>query len=159
MNMNKGQAKLRKAWKSVWEKPMKYLNLILVFVVVSAFAVFPVWSQREEVQEGIMDLKSKEFVQHQRPPVRFDHYLHETILRCRVCHHDFNVFSNRNEGKGSKCATCHKLKPNKDIPVPLLTAFHKLCKGCHENYAKWDRSTGPVMCGICHTKKLARSGN
>ncbi|MBW2198402.1 MAG: cytochrome c3 family protein, partial [Deltaproteobacteria bacterium] len=68
----------------------------------------------------------------------------------RMCHHDFNVFNNRNEGKGSKCATCHKKRLTKEIPIPLLTAFHKKCIGCHENYIRWDRKSGPLMCGFCH---------
>ena len=129
---------------------LKHLQLILVLVVVGILTAPHAWSQDEKVQEGIMDLKSKGFSRHYQPPVKFDHYLHETILRCRMCHHDFNVFSNRNFGKGSKCSTCHKEKLNKDIPVPLLTAYHQLCRGCHDNYLNWGRRSGPVMCGVCH---------
>ena len=122
---------------------------IIALIFVGALTVSLAWSQ-EEVQEGIMDLKSKGFKKHFQPPVKFDHYLHETILRCRVCHHDFNVFSDKNFGKGSKCSTCHKEKLNKDIPVPLLMAFHQKCRGCHENYLIWGRRSGPIMCGVCH---------
>lgn len=129
---------------------IKYLGLVLVLVVIGTLASPQAWSKEEKVQEGIMDLKSRGFSRHYQPQVRFDHYLHETLLRCRMCHHDFNVFSNRNEGKGSKCSTCHKEKLNKDLPVPLLTAFHQLCRGCHDNYINWGRRTGPVMCGTCH---------
>lgn len=129
---------------------MKQLHLIVAVVFIGILVTWPAWSQEEEVQEGIMELKSRGFSQYFQPPVRFDHYLHETLLRCRVCHHDFNVFSDRNFGEGSKCATCHKEKLKKDIPVPLLMAYHKQCIGCHENYLKWGRRSGPVMCGICH---------
>ena len=129
---------------------LKRLHLIMALAFVGVLCTSPVWSQEQEGQEGIMDLKSKGFSQHYQPSVKFDHYLHETLLRCRVCHHDFNVLSNRNFGKGSKCASCHKEKLKKDIPVPLLTAYHKKCRGCHENYLKWGRRSGPVMCGICH---------
>ena len=129
---------------------IRHLHLILVLVVVGILTAPHAWPQEEKVQEGIMDLKSQGFSRHYQPPVRFDHYLHETILRCRMCHHDFNVFSNRNFGKGSKCSTCHKEKLNQDIPVPLLTAFHQLCRGCHDNYLNWGRRSGPVMCGVCH---------
>lgn len=129
---------------------MKHRHLILAFIIVVVLAASSAWSQKEETQEGIMDLKSKGFSKHFQPKVRFDHYLHETILRCRVCHHDFNVFSDRNFGKGSKCSTCHKEKLNKDIPVPLLMAFHQKCRGCHENYLIWGRRSGPIMCGVCH---------
>jgi len=129
---------------------MKHLHLIMALVFACVFAASLAWSQEEDVQEGVMDLKSRGFSKHFQPPVKFDHYIHETQLRCRVCHHDFNVFSNRNFGKGSKCSGCHKEQLNKDIPVPLLMAYHQLCRGCHENYLKWGRRSGPVMCGICH---------
>jgi len=129
---------------------LKHLQLILVFTAVCILTAPQAWSQEEKIQEGIMDLKSKGFGRHYQPPVRFDHYLHETILRCRMCHHDFNVFSDRNFGKGSKCSTCHKQKLDKEIPVPLLTAYHQLCRGCHDNYLNWGRRSGPVMCGVCH---------
>ena len=129
---------------------MKHRHLIFSLVLGILLATSLAWSQEEKVQEGIMDLKSRAFGKLHRQPVRFDHYLHENILRCRVCHHDFIVFSNRNEGKGSKCASCHKKQLNKDIPVPLLMAFHKNCIGCHENNISWGRKSGPVMCGECH---------
>ncbi len=128
---------------------MRHWYIVMALVFVGVLTASLTWSQ-EEPQEGIMDLKSKGFSKHYQPQVRFDHYLHETILRCRMCHHDFNVFNNRNFGKGSKCSTCHKEKLNKDLPVPLLMAFHQLCRGCHENYLQWGRRSGPVMCGICH---------
>jgi hypothetical protein len=129
---------------------MKYRYIIFSLILSAFIATSMAWSQDKKVQEGIMNLKSKEFGKHHEHPVRFDHYLHEVILRCRVCHHDFNVFSNRNEGKGSKCATCHKKRLTKEIPIPLLTAFHKKCIGCHENYINWGRKSGPIMCGFCH---------
>ena len=128
---------------------MKYGYVVLVLIIVGTLITSLAWSE-EKVEQGIMNLKSLGFKRPHQPPVRFDHYLHENILRCRMCHHDFNVFSNRNFGKGSKCSTCHKEKLNKEIPVPLLMAYHKMCIGCHENYLDWGRRSGPVMCGICH---------
>jgi hypothetical protein len=130
-------------------KLVKYGCVLIALFVAGILAASMAWSQ-EEVEQGIMDLKSLGFKKHFQPPVKFDHYLHETLIRCRVCHHDFNVFSNRNFGKGSKCSTCHKEKLNKEIPVPLLMAYHQMCRGCHENYLKWGRRSGPVMCGVCH---------
>ena len=126
-----------------------YGCVLIALFIAGNLAVSMAWSQ-EEVEQGIMNLKSLGFKKHFQPPVRFDHYLHETLIRCRACHHDFNVFSNRNFGKGSKCSTCHKEKLNKEIPVPLLMAYHQMCRGCHENYLKWGRRSGPVMCGVCH---------
>jgi len=129
---------------------MKHRYLIFSFILAAVLATSLAWSQDKKVEEGIMNLKSQEFGKRHEHSVRFDHYLHETILRCRMCHHDFNVFSNRNEGKGSKCATCHKKQLTSEIPIPLLTAFHKKCIGCHENYINWSRKSGPIMCGFCH---------
>jgi len=129
---------------------MKHRYLIFSFILAAVLATSLAWSQDKKVEEGIMNLKSQEFGKRHEHSVRFDHYLHETILRCRMCHHDFNVFSNRNEGKGSKCATCHKKQLTNEIPIPLLTAFHKKCIGCHENYINWSRKSGPIMCGFCH---------
>ena len=129
---------------------MKYQYVIFSLFFAVILAVPAARSQDKKVQEGIMNLKSKEFGKRHEHSVRFDHYLHENIIRCRVCHHDFNVFSNRNEGKGSKCATCHKKQLTNEIPIPLLTAFHKKCIGCHENYINWGRKSGPIMCGFCH---------
>ena len=128
---------------------MKYGCVLMALFFAGILVASMAWSQ-EEVEQGIMDLKSLGFKKHFQPPVRFDHYLHETLIRCRACHHDFNVFSNRNFGKGSKCSSCHKEKLNKDIPVPLLMAYHQMCRGCHENYLQWGRRSGPVMCGVCH---------
>ncbi len=129
---------------------MKYRYVIFSLFLAVILSASAAWSQDKKADEGIMNLKSKEFGNRHEHSVRFDHYLHETILRCRVCHHDFNVFNNRNEGKGSKCATCHKKRLTEEIPVPLLTAFHKKCIGCHENYINWGRKSGPIMCGYCH---------
>lgn len=129
---------------------MKHRPFIFFLILGVVLATSVAWSQEEKVEEGIMDLKSREFGKLHEHSVRFDHYLHETIIRCRVCHHDFNVFSDRNQGKGSKCSSCHKKRLTKEIPIPLLVAFHKKCIGCHENYIVWGRKSGPVMCGFCH---------
>lgn len=135
--------------RSLEARLMRYGCVLMVLFFAGILAASMAWSQ-EAVEQGIMNLKSLGFKKHHQPSVRFDHYLHETLIRCRVCHHDFNVFSNRNFGKGSKCSTCHKEKLNKEIPVPLLMAYHQMCIGCHDNYLKWGRRSGPVMCGVCH---------
>lgn len=125
---------------------MKHLHITSSLVVVLVLSAVQAWSQ----DEGIMVIKSKEFSSRQESLVRFDHYLHESIFQCLVCHHDFRVFSNRNEGKGSKCSGCHKRESSEDIPVPLLEAFHGSCITCHEKYSDRGRSAGPVECGDCH---------
>ena len=53
---------------------MKHRHLILAFIIVVVLAASSAWSQKEETQEGIMDLKSKGFSKHFQPKVRFDHY-------------------------------------------------------------------------------------
>ncbi|MGB6011399.1 MAG: hypothetical protein WBI57_09055, partial [Desulfobacterales bacterium] len=74
---------------------MKHRYLVFSLILAAVLATSLAWSQEQKVDEGIMNLKSKEFGKHHERSVRFDHYLHETILRCRMCHHDFNVFNNR----------------------------------------------------------------
>lgn len=130
---------------------MKHLYFVSVLAISAALFMTQAWSQNEG--EGIMILKSREFGQHEEQLVRFDHYLHENTFRCLVCHHDFRIYSNRNEGKGSKCSGCHKHEPSKEIPVPLLEAFHGSCIECHEKYMDWGRSSGPVGCDDCHLKQ------
>lgn len=132
------------------EMRMKFLYIFFSLIIAVFLATSTAWSQDTKANAGIMNLKSREFGRRHEHSVRFDHYLHETAIRCRVCHHDFNIFSNRNEGKGSKCSGCHKKQMTKEIPIPLLTAFHKKCIGCHENYIRWGRKSGPIMCGFCH---------
>ena len=129
---------------------MNHRGFFCILVLVFFLATPAAWSQDATSLGEIMDLKSKEFGKHHEAFVRFNHYLHEVSINCRVCHHDFNVFTNRNEGKGSKCSGCHKKQLSQDIPIPLLTAFHKKCIGCHENYIAWGRKSGPMMCGQCH---------
>jgi len=80
---------------------MKHRYLVFSLILAAVLATSFAWSQEQKVDEGIMNLKSKEFGKHHERSVRFDHYLHETILRCRMCHHDFNVFNNRNEAMSS----------------------------------------------------------
>ncbi|MGA7145445.1 MAG: cytochrome c3 family protein [Desulfobacterales bacterium] len=132
------------------EMRMKFLYIFFSLIIAVFLATSTAWSQDTKANAGIMNLKSREFGRRHEHSVRFDHYLHETAIRCRVCHHDFNIFSNRNDGKGSKCSGCHKKQMTKEIPIPLLTAFHKKCIGCHENYIRWGRKSGPIMCGFCH---------
>ena len=62
----------------------KHLRLIMAVVFVVVITASLARSQEEEALEGIMDLKSKGFSQHHQPSVKFDHYLHETILRCSL---------------------------------------------------------------------------
>ncbi len=132
---------------------MKRLILVLIVVLLAALAGSLAWSGDEGAgDEGVMILQSREFGEHQRPPVRFDHYLHEQSIRCRSCHHDFFVFDDHNDGKGSKCSKCHKKAAVEEVPVSLNMAFHKRCKGCHQNYLEWEWDTGPITCGQCHVR-------
>ena len=130
---------------------MRRLHFISVWVIIVALAPTHAWPQNEN--EGIMVLKSREFVTHEEPLVRFDHYFHENFIQCLVCHHDFKVFSNRNEKIGTKCSSCHKREPNEDIPVPLLEAFHGNCIDCHQKHLDRGQSSGPVDCGDCHLEE------
>ena len=131
---------------------MRRIVVISMFVVLFTLAASAVFSAgwRKSGEAGTMVLKSSEFVTSKRPAVKFDHIMHEEQINCQVCHHDFKVFQDHNNGKGSKCESCHTLEGADDIPVPLRLAFHKNCRGCHQKWHMWGRKSGPFTCAGCH---------
>lgn len=138
---------------------MKKTILIIVLVLTAASLATATWSQcppeKPPEEEGVMLLRSKAFPQHLRAAVVFDHFVHESIVRCRVCHHDFNNFDDRSKGKGSKCSTCHKAEGTEDLPVTLLDAMHGNCRGCHQRAFQREADYGPLMCAGCHCEEKA----
>jgi hypothetical protein len=83
------------------------------------------------------------FSNHKRPKVAFDHSAHEALADCNACHHLYEdgVLSDY-DSAGTECSECHEVGQG---PVPLVIAYHRQCKGCHE-----DEKAGPVTCAQCH---------
>lgn len=112
---------------------------LLLMVIASAYA-----------QEEIITLNSPELETHKRAPVRFAHEQHAENIDCSACHHDYDVYGvNTSEEDGQRCAECHT-RTAQSNPIPLMRAFHRQCKGCHQKLTDKGEASGPLMCGQCH---------
>lgn len=68
--------------------------------------------------------------------VTFPHHAHQAkVADCTTCHH--------NGVDAGTCTSCHGVKP--EAPK-AKDAFHKQCKGCHQEQG------GPTSCKDCHKK-------
>ena len=126
---------------------MKSIALIALCLVVGmAFVSTPAWSQDE-----MTVVENSAFINPQRPPSVFEHDLHnETagIDDCAACHHvyeDGQLVADESS-EDQRCSECHDLDEIDGQPG-LMQAFHRNCKGCHD-----EEGSGPVMCGECHIK-------
>lgn len=79
--------------------------------------------------------------------VTFSHEGHAKDIKCEKCHHTM--------GKGEEdlaCRACHKAEAQGKV-LSAKDAFHKSCKGCHEDRVKADASSkAPTKCKDCHKK-------
>jgi len=105
-------------------------------------------------QQDVTQVDDTAFTTKMRPPVSFLHDQHNEkakIDQCNVCHHvyEHGTKSESTSSEGTKCSECHKM-PAGD-PMPLIAAYHNLCKGCHMK-----TKTGPVMCAECHAKEMKK---
>ena len=86
--------------------------------------------------------------------VTFTHKKHnvEYKIDCydSKCHHTWD--KDKNQKSGDLCRDCHKEKAEGNTPSKK-DAFHKSCKGCHEDRKKEGKPTGPTACKECHKKK------
>lgn len=129
---------------------MKKGGLILLSgIMLILLSCFWVYSQEDmEVIDNSVFEKPCKF------PSVFNHDLHIELMdgdECNICHHVYNN-GNLVEDESSEdqsCSECHPCEPS-DNSLSLRKAFHKRCKGCHEESA-----SGPVMCGQCHLKHTA----
>ena len=81
--------------------------------------------------------------------VTFPHKKHAETLKldCTKCHHTWKT----GETSGKLCLECHKAKAEEKTPA-AKDAFHKDCKGCHDDAKKANKPTGPTGCTQCHVK-------
>jgi hypothetical protein len=83
--------------------------------------------------------------------VKFTHKKHAETLKieCVKCHHEMK---DKKPGEAVKgCKACHKAKAEGKA-VSSKDAYHKDCKGCHEEAKKANKPTGPTGCTTCHVK-------
>jgi hypothetical protein len=76
--------------------------------------------------------------------VTFNHKKHVELVNgdCVKCHHTWK----KGETTGKLCVDCHKAKAEGKT-LSVKDAFHKDCKGCHQELKK-----GPTGCTQCHVK-------
>ncbi len=82
--------------------------------------------------------------------VTFTHKKHAEIVKndCVKCHHTWK----KGDTSGKLCLECHKDKAEGKT-LSAKDAFHKDCKGCHdENAKKAVKPSGPTGCTQCHVK-------
>jgi len=81
--------------------------------------------------------------------VTFAHKKHSETLKidCLKCHHTWK----QGETSGKKCLECHKASAEGNTPA-RKDAFHKDCKGCHDELKKAGKPAGPTGCTQCHVK-------
>ncbi len=77
--------------------------------------------------------------------VKFTHKNHveKVKLECKKCHHT---------GDYKPCKSCHKAK-TEGKTLSSKEAYHKDCKGCHDEAKKANKPTGPTTCTTCHKKE------
>ena len=85
--------------------------------------------------------------------VTFAHKKHAETLKidCLKCHHTWK----KGETSGKLCKDCHKAKLEGKA-IAAKDAYHKDCKGCHEEAKKANKPAGPTGCTQCHVKPPAK---
>lgn len=79
--------------------------------------------------------------------VTYNHEAHEKRAKCETCHHMMAT-----EKDKVACRSCHTDKAE-GRRLAAKDAFHKACKGCHEEQVKADpNSKAPTKCNGCHVK-------
>lgn len=94
----------------------------------------------------------KEIIEYDPPygKVILTHKKHAEAYKidCLKCHHDWKPA----QTSGKLCKDCHKTK-TEGKAISTKEAFHKNCKGCHDELKKAAKPTGPTGCTQCHKKK------
>ncbi|MEW6262851.1 MAG: acidic tetraheme cytochrome c3 TmcA [Thermodesulfobacteriota bacterium] len=131
---------------------MKRPALIMMALGLVAFALSWPLGAAEKKQAARSTLADEAFTAKQRPPSVFGHDEHmelESGQDCYGCHHQYKdgKLVKEESSDGTKCVECHPVNPGKN-QTRLLSAYHNLCKKCHEKEKK-----GPLACGQCHVKK------
>jgi hypothetical protein len=82
--------------------------------------------------------------------IKFNHKKHAETLKidCIKCHHTWK----KGDTSGQLCKDCHKDKAE-GKNLAYKDAYHKDCKGCHDEAKKANKPAGPVTCTQCHNTK------
>lgn len=94
---------------------------------------------------------AKDVVTYEVPygKVTFTHKKHIDNYKvdCLKCHHTWK----KGETTGKLCKDCHKATAEGKTSS-AKDAYHKSCKGCHDDLKKGGKPTGPAGCTQCHVK-------
>ena len=130
----------------------RFISIAAVAAFFIAISVIGCFSTSKEVNSKEANLKeTKEIIEYNPPygKVILNHKKHaETYkVECLKCHHDWKS----DQTSGKLCKDCHKAK-TEGKAISAKEAFHKNCKGCHDELKKAGKSTGPTGCAQCHKK-------
>jgi hypothetical protein len=125
-------------------------NRIILFFLLFSAAVYAS-AGRDTLRISGMSA----FKELSRGEVLFPHKRHYGYgIGCLQCHHRYekgeNVLSVNELKPGSpavSCVTCHTTGRD------LQRAYHRFCITCHNEFKNNKAGSGPVMCGLCHSKK------
>ncbi len=111
---------------------------ILIGFIISILAISSVLAVKEKI---IFDAPNGK--------VTFNHLKHQETLKieCLKCHHTWK----QGETSGKLCRECHKAGAE-GKSLLAKDAFHKNCRGCHEEAKKANKPAGPTLCTHCHLK-------
>jgi hypothetical protein len=116
---------------------------ILVGFMLSILMVSGAFAQQKAKDEYVLKVAYGD--------VTFTHKKHAEILKieCVKCHHEMKVKKPGEAVQG--CKSCHKAK-TEGKALSSKEAYHKDCKGCHEEAKKANKPAGPTGCTQCHVK-------
>jgi hypothetical protein len=124
-------------------------TLVILFILIPVSGLICLSAAYS--QEDMKVIDNSVFGKPARPAATFVHDEHNEkagIDECAVCHHLY-IDGKLVEGEdsiGQSCSDCHLIHATGNN-LPLMKAFHKRCKGCHQQ-----KNAGPIMCGECHQK-------
>ncbi len=135
---------------------MKRKGFWSVTILFASLAFFTGSILHAQPDKIVLD-HSKAFGNKGRSSVPFPHGRHiESGIACKDCHHVYengkNVLDETKLEEGNqqiRCSACHRANSRPD----LEEAFHEQCRGCHKQFLKEKKKTGPRFCGECHRQK------
>jgi hypothetical protein len=150
------------------KRKMKKQSLLVSLLVISCVAfLFGAVYATQPVPDTVT-MNSTVHGEHTKPLVTLTHKKHNVDYQvpCAECHHVVENGKNVwKEGDAvQKCEACHSqakapkanpgdAQPSKAEKIKLFhySAIHENCVGCHKEFKKAGKSTGPTSCKQCHT--------
>ena len=159
----------------------RIFSILLLFLIAGSFLALNnanTYAQNDDETAAVTDkakelevivIDNKGYIEERKGPSKFEHVKHasEYKISCWDCHHDYKEVINKETdkaekiniwspwGESKKCSECHDpIKIKDDNAIKLQSAYHKNCKGCHEerkifknDYMAYRKCTG------CHEQQ------